>query len=465
MEEGIQIKQELFCMVCDIHFEKKSELNYHNSKVHYDKQFECGVCFKKFIDRYTLKVHIRSHTGEKPYICLYCKRAFSQACNLLTHKKKFHYNKLKNHNHQQNSIMHSIKVEGNSRTFGCPHCRSTFQRLENLKAHILSSHSSRKENGINSRRSTSTSSGVSTASSSSERLPPIMHCHKCKLAFGDRISYQRHMYAHAKQQQSQNKMPQNDSIQISNSNGETVNLKELVSKIRNKHQMAEKKTKDDVLHKLNGLGMEISVHAIKKNDNTSETNDLGLVISNVQSVSQSFFDELENKKPASHKIIKNSSKSRTNGVSPSPSTSSDDRDPLEIFSNKRPISAISIPPGPKSKKQKLIESISNANNDDIILSSTRRTSRAIAYNESDQPKYVSIVYKQKNGKTSKKRIFPCGQCSCKFENIETRKMHFMSVHGSAKSRIVKSEEIIVKPTIIPEIIPAFDPGNDETFYD
>lgn len=387
--------------------------------------------------------------------------------------------------------------------YPCPHCKIVFRRIEHVKAHILSQHIRRTTvNGGSNSRSPSTSSGVSsTSSSNSEGIQikqelknaslPVMnlHCKKCKLTFPERVSYQKHMYAHAKQQQSER--PAN-AIQVSNSSGQKVNLRELVSQIKTSKEGAQKlPTQKDFMQKLTGLGMEISLHPLRKN---TDANDLGLVISSVQSVSQRFFDELEHPKQplraniGPFRLIKHESPlARTNGAngiarlssfkaeSPIPEDTGD-RDPLELPSHSPPspptvsTTTTTTKPstpilGPPLKKPKLEPD--PGINDEVILSSTRRTSRAACtYNEADQPRHISIITKQKGGKTTKRRIFPCGQCTSKFENIETRKMHFLTVHGSAarsrKENKTPPLSMNEAPPIISHIkIPAYDEENDE----
>ncbi|XP_013210197.1 zinc finger protein 431-like [Microtus ochrogaster] len=52
-----------------------------------EKPYECNQCGKAFAQHSGLQKHKRRHTGEKPYECNQCGKAFAQHSHLQIHKR------------------------------------------------------------------------------------------------------------------------------------------------------------------------------------------------------------------------------------------------------------------------------------------------------------------------------------------------------------------------------------------
>ena len=75
------------CDTCGKAFPTVTNLNKHK-KIHTrDKPFVCELCEAAFTHRCVLKVHMRTHTGEKPYKCDLCDKSFTVVTSLNYHKK------------------------------------------------------------------------------------------------------------------------------------------------------------------------------------------------------------------------------------------------------------------------------------------------------------------------------------------------------------------------------------------
>ena len=59
-----------------------------HSRIHSgQKPYKCHVCDKAFSESGTLNRHMKFHIGEKPYKCSLCDKAFSQSVHLNTHMR------------------------------------------------------------------------------------------------------------------------------------------------------------------------------------------------------------------------------------------------------------------------------------------------------------------------------------------------------------------------------------------
>ena len=53
--------------------------------VPFEGPVNCPICGKILSRRDYLRIHMRQHTGEKPYKCPYCPRRCAERCNLRKH--------------------------------------------------------------------------------------------------------------------------------------------------------------------------------------------------------------------------------------------------------------------------------------------------------------------------------------------------------------------------------------------
>lgn len=102
-----------YCNICNKSFQTKTCLRVHMRSHRGERPHICSYCDKCFTQKSTLRTHIRTHTGEKPYVCKYCSRAFSD------------YSTFRKH----------VRVHTGEKPYVCDVCKKGFTQSGNMLRH------------------------------------------------------------------------------------------------------------------------------------------------------------------------------------------------------------------------------------------------------------------------------------------------------------------------------------------
>lgn len=79
------------CAFCETGFNQRGSLEVHKRGVHDgEKPHQCDHCDKRFTQKVDADKHRRTHTQEKPFKCSFCHMEFSQSANRTTHEHRKH---------------------------------------------------------------------------------------------------------------------------------------------------------------------------------------------------------------------------------------------------------------------------------------------------------------------------------------------------------------------------------------